>query len=164
MTDAFSIRPAGQADGSFLGDMVVEAANWRTGGARARHEILTSVEHRRYLSGWMRPADAGFVAVDSGGRSIGAAWYRVLSQDDPGFGFVGTAVPELIIGVQPIWRAHGVGRTLLRRLLIHAGEQGHPRISLSVEQDNFARTLYRSEGFVLTSTDSGRDTMVHRMS
>lgn len=164
MTDAFSVRPAGQSDGSFLGDMVVEAANWRTGGARARHEILTSVEHRRYLSGWMRPADAGFVAVDPSGRSIGAAWYRMLSPDDPGFGFVGTAVPELIIGVQPIWRAHGVGRTLLRRLLAHAGEQGHPRISLSVEHDNFARALYRSEGFIITSTDSGRDTMVHRMS
>ena len=164
MTEQFSIRPATQSDGSFLGDMVVEAANWRAGGARARHEILTAVEHRRYLSGWMRPADAGFVAVDPGGRSIGAAWYRMLSPDDPGFGFVGTAVPELIIGVQPIWRAHGVGRTLLRRLLVHAAEQGHPRISLSVEHDNFARTLYRSEGFVVSSTASGRDTMVHRMS
>ena len=35
MPDVFSIRPADQADGSFLGDMVVEAANWRSGGARA---------------------------------------------------------------------------------------------------------------------------------
>lgn len=99
MSDVFSIRPAEQADGIFLGDMVVEAANWRVGGARARHEILASAEHRRYLAGWMRPADAGFIAVDQGGRSIGAAWYRMLSQDDPGFGFVSTAVPELIIGV-----------------------------------------------------------------
>jgi GNAT superfamily N-acetyltransferase len=164
MSDAYSIRPAAQADGSFLGDMVVEAANWRSGGARARHEILTTTEHLRYITGWMRPADAGFVAVDSDDRPIGAAWYRMLSQDDPGFGFVGTAVPELIIGVQPIWRAHGVGRTLLRRLVVHAGEQGHPRISLSVEPDNFARTLYRSEGFVVTDIGEVRDTMVHRMS
>ncbi|WP_194764191.1 GNAT family N-acetyltransferase [Microbacterium sp. UFMG61] len=164
MSDAYSIRPAVQADGSFLGDMVVEAANWRSGGARARHEILTSVEHRRYLAGWMRPADAGFIAVDSGGQPIGAAWYRMLAQDDPGFGFAGTAVPELIIGVQPIWRAHGVGRTLLRRLLVHAGEQGHARISLSVERDNFARSMYRSEGFLVTDSGPARDTMVHRVS
>lgn len=164
MSDSFSIRPAAQADGSFLGDMVVEAANWRSGGARARHEILTAAEHRRYIAGWMRPADAGFVAIDTEGQPIGAAWYRMLPQDDPGFGFVGTAVPELIIGVQPIWRAHGVGRTLLRRLVAHAGEQGHPRISLSVERDNFARTLYRSEGFVVTDIGDARDTMVHRAS
>lgn len=164
MPDAFSIRAAAQADGSFLGDMVVEAANWRQGAARARHEILGTTEHRRYVAGWMRPADAGFIAVDGEGQPIGAAWYRMLSQDDPGFGFVGTAVPELIIGVQPIWRAHGVGRTLLRRLVVHAREQGHPRLSLSVEHDNFARTLYRSEGFVLTDAGATRDTMVHRMS
>ncbi|KQR45281.1 GNAT superfamily N-acetyltransferase [Microbacterium foliorum] len=164
MPDVFSIRPAVQADGSFLGDMVVEAANWRSGGARPRHEILTAVEHRRYVAGWMRPADAGFLAVDADGRPIGAAWYRMLSPDDAGFGFVGTAVPELIIGVQPIWRAHGVGRTLLRRLVVHAREQGHPRLSLSVERDNFARTLYRSEGFVVTDAGSVRDTMVYRTS
>ena len=164
MSDVYSIRAAAQADGSFLGDMVVEAANWRQGAGRARHEILTATEHRRYIAGWMRPADAGFIAIDQEGQPIGAAWYRMLSQDDPGFGFVGTAVPELIIGVQPIWRAHGVGRTLLRRLVGHARTQGHPRLSLSVEHDNFARTLYRSEGFVLTDSGTGRDTMVHRMS
>ncbi|MBT2473665.1 GNAT family N-acetyltransferase [Microbacterium sp. ISL-103] len=163
MPDAYSIRPAVQADGSFLGDMVVEAANWRAGGARPRHEILTAAEHRRYVSGWMRPADAGYVAVDSEGQPIGAAWYRMLSQADPGFGFVGTAVPELIIGVQPIWRAHGVGRALLRRLVVSAREQGHSRLSLSVENDNFARTLYRSEGFVVVDAGPTRVTMVHRM-
>ncbi|CAH0126927.1 GNAT family N-acetyltransferase [Microbacterium foliorum] len=164
MPDAYSIRAAVQADGSFLGDMVVEAANWRAGGARARHEILTAVEHRRYVTGWMRPADAGFVAIDSDEVPIGAAWYRILAQDDPGFGYVGTAVPELIIGVRPVWRAHGVGRALLRRLVVHARSQGHSRISLSVEHDNFAKALYRSEGFIVTESGSARDTMVNRMS
>ena len=163
MPDAFSIRPAVQADGSFLADMVVEAANWRSGAARARHEILTAPEHRRYISGWMRPADAGVVAVDQEGQAIGAAWYRMLSQDDPGFGFVGTAVPELIIGVQPIWRAHGVGRALLRDLVALARAHGHSRLSLSVEKDNFARALYRSEGFVGSEQGVVRETMVHRL-
>lgn len=164
MPEDFTIRAAVQSDGSFLGDMVVEAANWRGRSPRARHEILTSVEHRRYIAGWMRPADAGFVAVDSDDRPIGAAWYRMLPPSVPGLGFVETAVPELIIGVQPIWRAHGAGRALLRRLLSRAREQGHRRLSLSVERDNFARTLYRSEGFVVTHALPDRDTMVHRLS
>lgn len=164
MSEPFSIRPAAQADGSFLGEMVVEAANWRAGTVRARHEVLGHPEHRRYIAGWMRPADAGFVAVDAEGHPIGAAWYRMLPRSDPGFGFVGTAVPEMIIGVQPIWRAHGVGRMLLRRLLGSARERGHPRISLSVERDNFARLLYRSEGFVVVDAGAVRDTMVHRLS
>jgi GNAT superfamily N-acetyltransferase len=87
----------------------------------------------------------------------------MLPRTDPGFGYVGTGVPELIIGVRPIWRAHGVGRALLQRLCDHARAQGFARISLSVERGNFATTLYRSEGFAVTSAGHGRDTMVKRL-
>lgn len=162
MLASFTVRPAVQTDGAFLGDMLVEAANWR-GTVRLRHEVLTSVEHRRYIAGWMRPGDAGLVAVDGAGESIGAAWYRMLSRSDPGFGFTGVGVPELIIGVRPIWRAHGVGRDLLRRLCELARAEGHARLSLSVERGNFAATLYRSEGFAVTSAGIIRETMVKRL-
>lgn len=163
MPDSFRVRPAVQGDGAFLADMVVEAANWRPEGARPRHEVLTHAEHTRYISGWMRPGDAGFVAVDPNDEPIGAAWYRMLPRTDPGFGYVGTGVPELIIGVRPIWRAHGVGRSLLQRLCEHARSEGYGRLSLSVERGNFAQTLYRSEGFAVTTAAIGRDTMVKRL-
>ena len=96
-------------------------------------------------------------------EAIGAAWYRMLPRSDPGFGYVGTGVPELIIGVRPIWRSHGVGRALLHDLCDLARAQGYARISLSVERDNFASTLYRSEGFAVTQSGIGRDTMVKRL-
>lgn len=163
MPAAFALRPATGADGAFLGDMVVEAANWRQGGVRPRHDVIAHPDHSRYLAGWMRPGDAGFVAVAERGDAIGAAWYRMLPRTDPGFGYVGTGVPELIIGVRPIWRAHGVGRALLQRLCDHARAEGFARISLSVERDNFARQLYRSEGFAVTNAGHGRDTMVKRL-
>lgn len=157
------VRGATQADGAFLGDMVVEAVNWAQGGARPKHEILTSAEHARYVTGWKRPADAGFIALDGSDEPIGAAWYRLMPRSDPGFGYVGTGVPELIIGVRPIWRAHGVGRVLLRALTQHALADGYARLSLSVERGNFATTLYRSEGFAITQAGLGRDTMVKRL-
>lgn len=163
MPSSFRIRPATQADGAFLGDMVVEAANWRPGAARPRHQILASPEHIRYISGWMRPGDAGFVAVDAHENPIGATWYRTFPRTDPGFAYVGTAVPELTIGVRPIWRAHGVGRALLQHLADLARAQGFARLSLSVERGNFATTLYRSEGFAVTQPGGVRDTMVKRL-
>ncbi|WP_407662214.1 GNAT family N-acetyltransferase [Microbacterium timonense] len=143
--------------------MVVEAANWRQGAARPRHEVIGGADHRRYVAGWMRPGDAGFIAEATAGGLVGAAWYRLLPRDEPGFGYVGTGVPELIIGVRPIWRAHGVGRALLQELCDHARAQGHARISLSVERGNFAATLYRSEGFAVVRSGVGRDTMVKRL-
>ncbi|MFV0374197.1 GNAT family N-acetyltransferase [Microbacterium sp.] len=158
-----AVRVAVQDDGAFLGDMVVEAVNWRPGAARPRHAVITDPAHSRYLAGWMRPGDAGFIAV-RGDEPVGAAWYRTLPRTEPGFGYVGTGVPELIIGVRPIWRSHGVGRLLLQRLCGHARSRGYVRISLSVDRDNFARTLYRSEGFAVVRSGVGRDTMVKRLS
>lgn len=162
MVLGFTTRRALQPDAVFLGDMLVEAANWRAGGVRPRHEVLTSAEHRRYLAGWKRSADDGLIAIADDGIPVGAAWYRLLPQNEPGFGFVSGAVPELIIGVHPLWRARGVGRTLLRGIVELAGSQGHARISLSVERDNFARNLYRSEGFSVMTEGLLRDTMVRR--
>ncbi|AZS43374.1 GNAT family N-acetyltransferase [Microbacterium oleivorans] len=162
MPESWSLRPATQADGVFLGDMVVEAANWRPGAPRPRHEVLADPDHSRYLAGWMRPGDVGFVAV-AGAELIGAAWYRTLPRTDPGFGYVGTGVPELIIGVKAMWRSHGVGRALLRRLCDAAHAEGRARICLSVERGNFAQVLYRTEGFAVTRSGIGRDTMVKRL-
>lgn len=162
MSESWSLRPAVQADGVFLGEMVVEAANWRPGAARPRHEVLTHPDHSRYLAGWMRPGDVGFVAV-AGAEEIGAAWYRTLPRTDPGDGFIGAGVPELIIGVKPLWRSHGVGRALLRRLCESARAEGRARICLSVERGNFAQVLYRSEGFAVTQSGFGRDTMIKRL-
>jgi GNAT superfamily N-acetyltransferase len=157
------IRPAVRADGVFLADMVVEAANWRPGAARPRFEVLESPDHGRYIAGWMRPGDAGFLALDEQDDPVGAAWYRVFPRSEPGLGYVATGVPELVIGVRPIWRAQGVGRMLLRRLAQQARAQGYGRLSLSVERDNFAAALYRSEGFTVAQEAGPRDTMVRRL-
>lgn len=155
----FVLRPATPADGSFIADMVVEAANWRSSALRSRGDVLAS-DYKRYVSGWPRPGDRGFVAVTERGDAIGAAWYRTLPRDAPGYGYVATGVPELIIGVRPVWRSRGVGRALLQALVEAARAEGHGRLALSVEHDNFARLLYRDEGFATVATQGGRDTMV----
>ena len=72
-------------------------------------------------------------------------------------------MPELIIGVRPLWRAQGVGRALLQSLADAARSAGFARLTLSVEHGNFAEALYRSEGFTVVGTGSGRDTMVRRL-
>lgn len=159
----FTIRPALPADGAFLADMVVEAANWRAGATRPRPAVLTDPVHSAYISGWQRPADRGVVASGHDGTPVGAAWYRLFGADRPAYGFVATGVPELIIGVKPMWRAQGVGRALLRELTAAARAEGFARLALSVEHGNFALELYRSEGFGVVASTPTRDTMVRAL-
>lgn len=156
----FLIRPATSADGSFLADMVVEASNWRPDSIRPKPVVLADPVSRGYIAGWQRPADRGLVAVDPERRPIGAAWFRLFSAEQPAHGFVAAGVPELIIGVRPLWRAQGVGRALMRDLTELARAAGYARLALSVEHGNFAHSLYRSEGFAVVATAHGRDTMV----
>lgn len=157
--EAVSLRDAGPQDSRFLADMVVEAANWSPAAARPRVQVLADPAYLHYVAGRQRPADRGVVAC-AGDEAVGAAWFRLFPADDPAHGYVSPGVPELIIGVRSLWRAQGVGRALLRRLVEDAARSGYARLALSVERGNFARALYRSEGFGVVSSTAGRDTMV----
>ncbi len=156
----FTLREATGSDARFLGDMLVEASQWMPTQSRARVDVLADAATAKYISGWMRPGDAGTVAADSLGTPIGACWYRLLPSHNPGYGFVAPGVPELTLGVVPGWRAQGVGRALLVAVLAQARAHGHRRISLSVERANHAQRLYISEGFHTVHSGTDSDTMV----
>jgi len=87
--------------------------------AMARPELA------HYVAGWPRPGDLGVVAED--GPPVGAAWLRLLSEQDPGYGFVDAETPELGVGVVPMHRGRGIGSLLLETLMKAAREQRYPR-------------------------------------
>jgi GNAT superfamily N-acetyltransferase len=159
----FSIRQATMEDARLLTDMLVEAANWHPERRRSRDVTLADPAVSHYVAGWPRPGDLGSVAVAADGSTIGACWLRLLTTADPGYGFVGNGVPELTLGVNPVWRSRGVGRALLQAVVEQAREAGLARISLSCERANFAMNLYRGEGFVTVESGPDADTMVRRL-
>lgn len=123
----------------------------------AHHRPLSEPAISRYLDGWGRPGDAAVVAVEPGGRKAGAAWYRLMSPEEPGYGFVDASTPEVAIAVVPDRRGAGVGEALLRALIGTASSRGFDALSLSVRRDNLAAVrLYERNGFVkLSDLDSG---------
>ena len=141
--------------------MLVEAVNWSPEWKpRSRRRVLSEPRTARYIVGWPRETDLGVIA-EAGAEPVGAAWARFFPAGDPAYGFVGSDVPELTIGVAAAWRGRGVGRDLLRAVAALAAGAGIARISLSVERKNFARGLYLSEGFtVVDASDPQSDTMV----
>jgi ribosomal protein S18 acetylase RimI-like enzyme len=134
-----NIRPATKDDAEFLRTMLYEAARWNPDWPRESiEEFLVEPTLRRYHEDWGREGDGGVVA-EIDGQPVGAAWYRVFSEEEPGFGFVNEKTPELSIAVAPLHRRKGIGQAVLRSCI--------QALSLSVAVHNRSRMMYQRAGF-----------------
>ncbi len=155
------IRPAVVDDFTFLATMLGEAAVWRPDKPTpTADEMLADPRYAMYLAGWPRQGDYGLVA-EQGGR-VGAAWYRTFTEANHGHGFVAEDVPELAIAVLASRRHEGIGGRLLVELIEASVAQGYPALSLSVAENNPARGLYASCGFVPVELHGSTWTMIRR--
>ena len=153
------VRPAAAEDFTFLATMLGESAVWRPDKPTPTAvQVLADPRYAMYLAGWPRPGDHGLVAEDAG--PVGAAWYRTFTETSHGHGFVTEDVPELAIAVVASRRHEGIGRRLLADLVDASVAQGYPAISLSVAENNPARGLYESSGFVPVEKRGSTWTMV----
>lgn len=154
-------RPAGVDDLAFLATMLGEAAVWRPDKPTPTgDEVMADPRYAMYLAGWPRHGDYGLVAEQD--APVGAAWYRTCTDADHGYGFVAEEVPELSIAVVASRRHEGIGRRLLGALIDASVAQGYPALSLSVREENPARGLYESAGFVLVEKHGTSWTMLRR--
>ncbi|MBA2441826.1 MAG: GNAT family N-acetyltransferase [Rubrobacter sp.] len=142
-------RPGGPEDLEFLWDMLYEAVSWRPEEpGPPRDEVLSDPHVACYLEGWGRPGDTAVVYLDPATASrTGAAWYRFMPPEEPGYGFVEPSVPELTLAVVPGHRGLGAGTALLAILTETARLRGVRALSLSVERDNPVLRLYEQSSF-----------------
>ena len=150
------IRRAGQQDVRFLRDMLHHAFYWREAGSAEEEPTY------RYVYNWGRPGDAGVIALDEG-FPVGAAWYRLFTDDQPGYGFIDERTPELAIAVVPSRRGLGVGEALLDALCDRARADGHRALSLSVARDNAPLVaFYEHHGFTVVGDGDDQSLTMRR--
>jgi ribosomal protein S18 acetylase RimI-like enzyme len=147
------IRRGGPNDVPFLRDMLHHAYYWRENAPE-----MGDLPVSRYVSGWGRPGDAAVIAIEEH-FPVGAAWYRLFSRAEPGYGFVDEETPELSIAVVPNRRGKGHGNRLLEALMKRARADGYKALSLSVEPDNPALPIYERFGFRKVGENGGAWTM-----
>jgi GNAT superfamily N-acetyltransferase len=159
-----TVRAANVSDHQFLESMFVEAALWDPGMARQTLASLLRVPQLRpYFVDWGRPSDVALIASAAADRSVGAAWYRFFSPQEPGFGFVDQSIPELGIAIVKEWRGRSIGTTLLKELISTARTRGCSGLSLSVSAANPARRLYQRCGFSKVGEAGSSWTMLARL-
>jgi ribosomal-protein-alanine N-acetyltransferase len=160
---ALRVRAGEPGDLGFLWDMLHEAVHWapeKTDSRPSREELPSDPAVSHYLEGWGREGDTALIAVDpEDGCRVGAAWYRLMLPEHPGYGFVDASTPEIGLAVAPDFRGRGVGRMLLRSLTEAAHSEGYDALSLSVDRNNPALEVYERHGFVKLRPNRGAWTM-----
>ena len=146
------IRRGNRQDVRFLRDMLRHAFYWRSGSDLEESSLW------RYVSGWGRRGDAAMIALE-GGFPVGAAWFRLFPSEEPGFGFVNEATPDVAIAIVPSRRGRGIGSELLEALVDLAREQGYEGLSLSVAEDSPAMHVFQKHGFEKVEQADGSWTM-----
>ncbi|MBI3304434.1 MAG: GNAT family N-acetyltransferase [Deltaproteobacteria bacterium] len=155
-----NIRTGNREDLPFLEQMLYEAFFWHPNQVRPElEEFIEHPEFHKLLSEWGRPGDRAVIA-EADGTPIGAAWYRLWTEENHSYGFVDASTPELGIAVHPRHRSKSVGRALLRELIEAARKDGFASLSLSVDPSNYARQLYESEAFVKVGESGTSWTMI----
>lgn len=96
---------------------------------------------------WFDPA--GFLLHERDGRLAGFCWTKVHGGTDPPMGEI------YVIGVDPDWQGHGLGRALVLAGLDHLARRRHQQVGmLYVESTNTpAVRLYESLGFTTHHVD-----------
>ena len=137
----YLIRPLTKADEQVLWEMLYQAL--QTSEGASSREIVRQPEYARYVEGWGRTGDTGFVANDAKQKDeiLGAVWLRFPVADvkkgrEP--------TPQLAFAVKPGLRKRGIGAALLTQLVKACP---HNTISMRATANNPAVRLYERFGF-----------------
>ncbi len=105
----YDLRPLTAKDEPTLWEMLYLAVP-RKGEEEPPREIVRQPEYARYVEGWGKAGDVGFIAHDkSEDTPLGAVWLR-----DPA---AVVTPPELAFVVKPGHRQHGIGASLLTQMM-----------------------------------------------
>ena len=139
----YVIRPLTAADEPLLWEMLYHGIH-HVGPDAPSLDIVHQPQFARYVAGWGRHGDSGFVAHDSGQpKPLGAVWFRLPDDQSPAD--IAKGVPELAFAVRPEHRRRGIGAALLTYLV--KADPECSAVSIRVSPDNPAVRLYERFGF-----------------
>ena len=133
------IRPLTRQDEPILWEILFYGLSSAGKDELLSRDVVRRPEISRYVEGWGRVGDTGFVAQDKKNRALlGAAWLRRPTDKSD-------ALPELALAVKPEHRRHGIGTALLTQLV--RANPNHSTISVSFVAGKPVLRLYERFGF-----------------
>ncbi|MGG3468667.1 GNAT family N-acetyltransferase [Neobacillus pocheonensis] len=133
--------------------MLYQAIFIPEGVPRPTRDILKEPHIEKSLKGWGRDGDTALIAIDANNTPIGAVWVRLFDESNKTYGYIDNQTPLLGMALIPEYRGNGIGTALLGEMLRITKEAGFGAVSLSVDPNNPALSLYNRLGFKKVGID-----------
>jgi ribosomal protein S18 acetylase RimI-like enzyme len=165
MSNLFAIRPIQPSDEPFMREMLAQSIHLEPDDPALRRKIAALPEISHYVDGWGQPHDYGFVAEEATSlQPLGAAWLRLFTQAEAGYGYVDDHTPEVCtLCVDAAHRGRGIGTALMAALLEYV-DAHYVSLSLSCAPPNPALRLYERFGFLVTGESGTSYTLLRTRS
>jgi len=112
-----------------------------------------------YTAGFGSSAHDCALVARVGGKSVGAAWGRIMND----YGHIDDQTPSLAIALYEQYRGKGTGTALMKELTGVYAQKGYDQISLAVQKNNYAVKLYKNTGFEIVGENEEEYIMVCRL-
>jgi ribosomal protein S18 acetylase RimI-like enzyme len=153
------IRYALKQDYLFLKIFLYEAIFTPEGEEPRPFSILENPPVSKYIKGWKRRDDIGFMA-ENDGEIIGAIWARFFNSTEKGYGYVADDIPELSMSILKDYRNNSIGSELLNQLFRELKRKKIAKVSLSVDKRNKAAAFYQKHNFEIVNESGNSLTML----
>jgi ribosomal protein S18 acetylase RimI-like enzyme len=158
----YTLKAMEANDEAVLSEMLYQAIFVPEGSVPPSREVVHLPALSKYIEDFGRPGDLGYVALNEIEQPVGAAWLRLLTGANKGYGYVNDETPELTVAVMPDYRGQGLGTALLECLLENARAK-YQSVSLSVWLENPAYRLYQRLGFETVKQNPNDVVMLKRL-
>lgn len=144
----YTVRPIKKDDTPFLWEMLYESLFVPEGREPFSKDIIKEPFLSKYVDGWGKEGDFGFIAITNEDRPIGSITARFFNENNKSYGYIDKDTPELGMAIISEFRGKGIGTALLDQLVEEAKKKGIEKLSLSVDPTNRAALhLYQRFGF-----------------
>ena len=139
----YTIRKMKIQEYPLLNDFLCEAIFIPDGVEPSPKSIITSSELQVYVDRFGALKDDFALVTEIDKKIVGAVWVRIMND----YGHIDAETPSLAISLYKEYRGFGIGTAMMKEILTLLKSHGYSRVSLSVQQANYAATMYLKIGF-----------------
>ena len=155
----YVIREMSEKEYKLLNDFLYEAIFIPEGMKPPKRDIINEPELQVYIENFGSKKDDLCFVAEVEHKVVGAVWVREMHD----YGHIGEGIPSFAISLYKEYRGHGIGTTLMERMLKELKTRGYKKASLSVQKMNYAARMYQKMGFEIIGENEEEYIMVYQL-